>query len=321
MFSRTISAFLSIIVCTSAFWNVKATTSGVTPSEGHAAASVSTENMPTDTSAFPETTLFPVLNKSLNSTFYNESSSVVHSTRLSPVTTPTPVKNSTEAGSITIASNSTEAGSITIASTTLNLSVTVPKTEHESSTVIASTTLLTSAIASETGHVSSTINESNSTITVLPTQEMSTLQGNTTMTFPVELNSTSVSDKIGNSMTYSETILTSIFSTILVVVLLTILAFCFNKYRKRRSQYSHHPLHENVYESEGYSPPDDTLVISGGLYDAPRIYNPNMTVLEEEDSQHDFVSFSSRPGQFRLEFLPGDKDTDPAYNASLRRNV
>ncbi|XP_069801781.1 uncharacterized protein [Dendropsophus ebraccatus] len=305
MYSGTTSALFSIIICTYVFWNVKATTTGVTATEGHAAASTSKENVLTNSSAstVAETTLSPVL----NTTFNNDSTTVVHSTTPSPVTPSAPVKNSSVDGSTTLAS------------ATLNTSVTVPETEHENGTVTRTTTLLPSA--SETGHMSSTANGKNTTIPVLPTQESSTLQGNTTITFPSEANATSVPDTMGNGMKYSETILTSIFGTVLVVVLLTMLAFCFNKYRKQRSQYSHHPLHENVYESEGYSPPDDTLVISGGLYDAPRIYNPNMTVLEEDDAQHDYVSFSSRPGQFRLEFLPGDKETDPANNGSLRRNV
>ncbi|CAH2220697.1 Hypothetical predicted protein, partial [Pelobates cultripes] len=108
------------------------------------------------------------------------------------------------------------------------------------------------------------------------------------------------------NLKHSEAILTSVFSTMLVIVILTILILAIKKYRRRRLQYSHHPLREQIYESvDSYSTPDDTLVISGGLYEAPRIYNPNMTVLEEEEeSQHEYVSFSSRPGQFRLEFLP-----------------
>ncbi|XP_040279878.1 uncharacterized protein LOC120995001 [Bufo bufo] len=288
MYSRTTSALFAIIICTSAVWNVKATTTGVTPTEGYsnATASVTTANVPSDTPA--ETTLSPVLYSSPNSTFSHDNTTAVDSTEMSFLTTPTPMTNSTEAGSITTAPS----------------------------------TLSSSLAVSVTGDVSSTVNKSNNTTTVSPFQEIST-QGNTpvTLTFPVEENSTLVSGVKSSGMKYSETVLTSIFSTILVVVLLTILAFCFNKYRKGRSQYSHHPLRENVYESEGYSPPDDTLVISGGLYDAPRIYNPNMTVLEEDESQHDYVSFSGRPGQFRLEFLPGDKDMDPAYTGSLRRNV
>ncbi|XP_073523213.1 uncharacterized protein [Phyllobates terribilis] len=308
MYSRTSALFL--LLCTSASWNVKATTE-VTPTEGHshAATSISSDIVPPHTPAFTlgEATVYPLLNSSSNSIF-NDSTTTEHSTKLSLLTTPAPVKNSPETESTTD-------------STTLHLSGAVPETGNMSSTVNASTTLHSSVATSKTGQVSSTVDtNSNNTKSVLPTQKSSTPQLNAT-TLPAETNTTLVSVKKGKGMNYSETVLTSIFSTILAVVLLTILAFSFNKFRKRRSQYSHQPLHENIYESEGYTPPEDTLVISGGLYDAPRIYNPNMTVLEEDDSQPDYISFSNRTGQFRLEFLPGDKDMDPGYNGSLRRNV
>ncbi|XP_073443195.1 uncharacterized protein [Dendrobates tinctorius] len=302
MFSSTSALFL--FVFTSASLNVKATTE-VTPTKGHshAATSISTDILPPDTPAFTlgEATVYPLLNSSTNSTF-NGSSTTEHSSKLSHVTMSAPVSNSPETGSVT-------------ESTTLHL----PKTGYISSTVNASTTLNSSVATSKTGQESSTVSNSNNTKSDLPTQESSTLHLNVT-TQPAETNTTLMSGKNEKGLNYSETVLTSIFSTILVVVLLTILAFSFNKYRKRRSQYSHQPLHENIYESEGYTPPEDTLVISGGLYDAPRIYNPNMTVLEVE-SQPDYISFSNRTGQFRLEFLPGDKDMDPGYNGSLRRNV
>ncbi|KAJ1139395.1 hypothetical protein NDU88_005768 [Pleurodeles waltl] len=114
----------------------------------------------------------------------------------------------------------------------------------------------------------------------------------------------------------SEAILTIAFSIILGIVVLVILVYSLNKCKTRRSQYSHHPLHASSYESvDHYMAPEDTLVISGGLYDAPRVYNPTMTVFEDEESQHDYVSFASRPGQFRLEFLPGERETEPGANS------
>ncbi|XP_030076253.1 uncharacterized protein LOC115481337 [Microcaecilia unicolor] len=146
---------------------------------------------------------------------------------------------------------------------------------------------------SDISHVTELITR---TLIVMPTSQMS---GN-----EIRLNN-------------SEVILTIAFSIILGIVVVMLIIYSFNKYRKRRSQYSHHPLHDTSYESaDRYSVPDDTLVISGGLYDAPRVYNPNMTVLEDEDCQHDYLSFGSRPGQFRLEFLPGEKEREPAYGSS-----
>ncbi|XP_073176425.1 uncharacterized protein [Lepidochelys kempii] len=57
-----------------------------------------------------------------------------------------------------------------------------------------------------------------------------------------------------------------------------------------------------------YTTPDDTLMISGGLYDAPRIYNPNMTVLDDDELQAEYLPFGSRPGKFRLEILSGENE-------------
>uniref|UniRef100_A0A8C4S6G9 Uncharacterized LOC114647833 n=1 Tax=Erpetoichthys calabaricus TaxID=27687 RepID=A0A8C4S6G9_ERPCA len=65
----------------------------------------------------------------------------------------------------------------------------------------------------------------------------------------------------------------------------------------------------NNNNADRYHAPDDTLVISGGLYDGPRIYNPNMSILEEEDDIHvDNQAFGSKPTQFKLEFLPEEQE-------------
>uniref|UniRef100_A0A8D0GU92 Uncharacterized protein n=1 Tax=Sphenodon punctatus TaxID=8508 RepID=A0A8D0GU92_SPHPU len=113
-----------------------------------------------------------------------------------------------------------------------------------------------------------------------------------------------------------ETTLTIAFSSILAFTILVLIIYSLNKYRKRRAQYSHRLLHDaSSEEGDRYTPPDDTLVISGGLYDAPRIYNPNMTVLEDDEFQTDYLPFGTRPGQFRLEFLPGEKERGFSSNS------
>lgn len=56
-----------------------------------------------------------------------------------------------------------------------------------------------------------------------------------------------------------------------------------------------------------YATPDDTLVISGGLYDAPRLYNSSMTAYDDEELQTDHLPISAHPGQYRLEFF-GEKE-------------
>uniref|UniRef100_UPI00398F3034 uncharacterized protein n=1 Tax=Pristiophorus japonicus TaxID=55135 RepID=UPI00398F3034 len=108
-----------------------------------------------------------------------------------------------------------------------------------------------------------------------------------------------------------EIILTICLSTILGVVILTIIMYNVTKCKRRRAQYSHRPLYTTSYEEPGgsYNIPDDTLVISGGLYDESRVYNPNMTVLEEDDELHgEYPGIISKYSQFRLEFLPEERE-------------
>ncbi|XP_019369665.1 PREDICTED: uncharacterized protein LOC109295332 [Gavialis gangeticus] len=107
----------------------------------------------------------------------------------------------------------------------------------------------------------------------------------------------------------SEDILSIGFSSIFVFAVLVIIMYSFLKYRKRKAQYSHHPLHDVSSETADiYTTPDDTLVISGGLYDAPRIDNPSMTALDNDEVQADYLPLGSRSGQFKLEFSLDEKD-------------
>lgn len=55
---------------------------------------------------------------------------------------------------------------------------------------------------------------------------------------------------------------------------------------------------------------DDTLVISGGLYDGPQIYNSTVTALNEDQT------FTYTPTQFRLEFLDEERETDHVHEAT-----
>ncbi|OCT94328.1 uncharacterized protein LOC108708063 [Xenopus laevis] len=191
--------------------------------------------------------------------------------------------------------------------------------ENGSLSITTIATLLSTINVSVTGFTGGT---SHLTLnTTHPAQENTTLPNNTQAVTSSERTSGNSTDTLTDgrisNLKDSETILTSIFGTVLGIVSLAITVFIFRKYKKRRSQYSHQRLNEYQYDSsDRYSAPDDTLIISGGLYDGPRIYNPNMTALEEEDSQPDYVPFNSRPGQFRLEFLPGDKEMNPSFSGS-----
>ncbi|XP_063813368.1 uncharacterized protein LOC135051178 [Pseudophryne corroboree] len=291
MSARAISVILYTAVCSSAiFGNIKANKTEVTSTTESSKTLITTEYLPlspnTTGSNVEETPLHPNMNSSVNTASNNENTTTLYSPKLSHVTTPKSNQSSLNMSSLT-------------------------------STVTVTTTLFSSVTVPVTRQISSTDSKEDNSTTAITTNGYS--QNSETVTYPMEANTTLLAGTNSYILKYSETILTSVFSTILIVVTLTILAFSLKKYKRQRSQYSHHPLHESSYESaNGFSSPDDTLVISGGLYDAPRIYNPNMTVLEEEESHHDYVSFSSRPGQYRLEFLPDDKEIDPAFNCSLR---
>ncbi|XP_069489673.1 osteocalcin 2-like isoform X2 [Ambystoma mexicanum] len=169
----------------------------------------------------------------------------------------------------------------------------------------------------QTTHQTTAISNTSEITATTATKEYSTQSKNNTESAKVytEAYTSTISVKQVN-LRNSEAALTIAFSVVLGIVVLMILVYSLNKCKTRRSQYSHHPLHASSYESvDRYSAPEDTLVISGGLYDAPRVYNPTMTVLEDEELHHDYVSFGSRPGQFRLEFLPGEKEAEPAVTS------
>ncbi|KAM5179826.1 uncharacterized protein ACMZJ9_000467 isoform 2-T3 [Mantella aurantiaca] len=295
MTSRTMSSVVRITVCFFLVCNVNMAAE-VTTTWDHSATLSITETL---LNSNTETTLSTALDVT-NITFSNTSSTTLNTSVTSQFSPSTTQNTVNVFGSSASKTNTT--------STPTSLS--------------SSSVPLTGSSASSNNQIYNTTASGVTRVlsTPPPTQVKPTPQSNGTETIPNGTTTPVVSEKDKSSMKYPEIILTSIFSAVLVVVVLVMLSFGFKRCL-RSSQYSHHPLRETSYESDRYSPPDDTLVISGGLYDAPRIYNPNMTVLEEEEPQNDYTSFNSRQGQFRLEFLPGDKDMDPAFNESQRRNV
>ncbi|XP_024064993.2 uncharacterized protein LOC112113062 [Terrapene carolina triunguis] len=158
-------------------------------------------------------------------------------------------------------------------------------------------------------------NPRTSAITLKPTAQSSTA---------TQLNTSKALDSVpithasgGIHLRNSEAILIIIFSSILTFAVLAIVICSLDKYRKRRAQYSHHPLYDTSSETDDiYTTPDDTLMISGGLYDAPRVYNPNMTVLDDDELQAEYLPFGARPGKFRLEILSGEnyKGLSPTFD-------
>lgn len=101
--------------------------------------------------------------------------------------------------------------------------------------------------------------------------------------------------KQGLALDYSEKILTAVFSGVLGVLVLGLVTYQIIRCKQRRKQYSHQPLTEN--NGDGFLTEDDTLVISGGLYDGHNIYDPSTT------TEDDRITVHSQPTLFRLEFL------------------
>ncbi|XP_074833924.1 uncharacterized protein LOC142002033 isoform X2 [Carettochelys insculpta] len=157
-------------------------------------------------------------------------------------------------------------------------------------------------------------NPKMSSITLKPTVQSPTA---------AEVNTSKALDSIaeteasgGTHLRNSEAILTIVFSSILTFAVLATIICSLDTYRKRRAQYSHHPLYDTSCETADiYTTPDDTLVISGGLYDAPRVYNTSMTVPDDEP-QAEYSPFGSTTGKFRLEILSGgnEKGFSPPFD-------
>ncbi|XP_066522495.1 sialomucin core protein 24-like isoform X2 [Hoplias malabaricus] len=163
----------------------------------------------------------------------------------------------------------------------------------ESTITSVSTTSATLSSPTFTGHGN---NESTSdSTTAYLTTEMA--PGNKTS-----------NETAGTGLNFSETSMTILFSVVLGVIVLIVLGqivYKVSRSKHRMVQYSHRPLY-NEDAGEPFAVPDDTLVISGGLYDGPQIYNPTVTTLNDED-QH---TFAYAPTQLRLEFLHEEHGTD-----------
>ncbi|KAM9482866.1 uncharacterized protein Hap1MRO34_007924 isoform 2-T2 [Clarias gariepinus] len=125
-----------------------------------------------------------------------------------------------------------------------------------------------------------------------------------------ELGNKTNNETAGTGLSHSEISLTILFGVVLSVIVLIILGLSLYKLtRNKWAQYSHHPLH-NEDTGGQLMVTDDTLVISGGLYDGPQIYNSTVTALNEDQA------FTYTPTQFRLEFLHEDPTTDHTHVAT-----
>ncbi|XP_015197865.2 uncharacterized protein [Lepisosteus oculatus] len=177
-----------------------------------------------------------------------------------------------------------------------------------------SPTAMSTSTAQGTHAITTAISTSQST----HNQSVSTLLPNVTGSSPLiptsfyfTLTTPTLGEHFG--LSYSEKAITIFLSIILGVAVLVLFMYSLNKCKKKKTQYVHRPLYNNHDDTVNrYRTPEDTLVISGGLYDGPQIYNPNMTVLDEDDEFHsENPAFTNQPPQFRLEFLSEEQERSP----------
>ncbi|KAF7711564.1 sialomucin core protein 24-like [Silurus meridionalis] len=136
--------------------------------------------------------------------------------------------------------------------------------------------------------------------TVHGSNESTSKSTSTFFTTEMAIGNKTNNETAGAGLNHSEISLTILFSVVLGVIVLIILGLSVYKMtRSKGAQYSHRPLH-NEETGGQFTITDDTLVISGGLYDGPRIYNSTVTALNEDPP------FTYTPTQFRLEFLHED---------------
>ncbi|XP_050967923.1 sialomucin core protein 24-like isoform X2 [Labeo rohita] len=253
------------------------------------------------------TTIAPPLNATGNYTENN----VSNSTSFSGYNNNTTAQNSLTTPATTVAFNSTlgpilsnVTGSAGQPNKTETAQTTQPATSSPSN--------ITSTAAASTANTTHSSNGSATTSTTPVTKPTAV-----TSTAITQNSTTSLNESQGGGMNHSEKSLTVLFSVLLGVIVLVILVHFMYKFRRskeRSIQYTHRRLH-NEDTGEPFAVPDDTLVISGGLYDGPQIYNPTMTV-QNEDFQTDTSGFASRPTQFRLEFLREDQDREFDHETS-----
>ncbi|KAJ6661059.1 hypothetical protein lerEdw1_016860 [Lerista edwardsae] len=214
--------------------------------------------------------------------------------------TEIPTVSSKEGGNITTLHNADANGSTFTESNSLSDIAAETKTE-------VTTPLTTKSVFHHSAYLATTEDASKVTTSAI-TWKLITQPSQTPLLFSSKvLFSTASQFSAGARLKDSEIILTIGFAIILALTILGFIAYILNRYRKRRDQYSHHPLYDASSEIvDRYATPEDTLVISGGLYDAPRMYNPSLMIYEDDDLQNDHL------GQYRLAFLPGEEENNPS---------
>ncbi|KAM3622428.1 uncharacterized protein V6R79_024942 [Siganus canaliculatus] len=195
--------------------------------------------------------------------------------------------NSTEQTATTsnMTTNSTTYSTTAPTESTTNYSTSLPTTIMTPSTAITSLTATTGS--------SHTTTLTAVTTAVIQTTDKHMSTSDTTVATSASSSPVSTTSDSNNKTTKaflldtSEKNMTIIFSSVLGVAALALVIFTFHKC-KHKIQYAHQRL-EN--DRGSFVADDDTLVISGGLYDGHPIYD-NVPPVSTDQSQ------------FRLEFLP-----------------
>lgn len=175
---------------------------------------------------------------------------------------------------------------------------TVATTESKSPLQTSQSTTIMTPLTDSTSLTSTTPGTHTPTFTAMTTPAMQTTGYISTPDTTVittansshTVNTTSVSPDGTTQalrLSSSEKNMTIIFSAVLGMFAVALIGFMLHKC-KHKIQYLHRPL--NTDDTDAFVADDDTLVISGGLYDGHPIYDNVPTVSEDQS-------------QFRLEFL------------------
>ncbi|XP_071759953.1 uncharacterized protein LOC139915276 [Centroberyx gerrardi] len=212
----------------------------------------------------------------------------------------------------TVISTLTE-GTTPFASTTQDDTALTKATATSESTNHPQTTQSTAIWTSATDGASLTTtipSTETPTFTVLTTQATQTTVDNTSTpdtTFNSTANSSptvsTTSDSVHNAtqglgLNNSEKNMTILFSVVLGVFAVSLVVYTFHRC-KHRIQYLHQPLY-NTEDTDQFVAEDDTLVISGGLYDGHPIFDNQPTATTEQS-------------QFCLEFLHEEDERIPTF--------
>ncbi|XP_017264329.1 sialomucin core protein 24-like [Kryptolebias marmoratus] len=219
-----------------------------------------------------KTTENPVLNQDNTSTTATSSNSTVLVTTLSNFTEGTTQPTSTEMDNENFTSTAAPAENTSV---------------FQSSQ--ATLTSLTDSASLKTTTPSSgtpTFTETTHTIYTTPDTPVSPAE-NSSHTLFTTVNTANRTTQ-GLNLNVSEKNMTIIFSAVLGVFLLALVMITLHRCR-HKIQYMHQPLN-STNEEDGFVADNDTLVISGGLYDGHPIYD-------------NIPPVPSEPSQFRLEFL------------------